>query len=513
MHSPAFFKLSHLHITQKGILSMSRQSGILLHISSLPGPEGIGTLGKEAYAFADFLHASGMRIWQVLPMGPTGYGESPYQSSSMYAGNPLFISLRTLRDEGLVNFSDDELGTDTDPSKVNFGRVREIHDLILRRAFHQSASGLSSEMEQFCHEAPWVSDFALFTALKSHFDGKMWTAWPDSDIRLRKQDAVQKYQVSLKDEIHFHVFCQYLFSKQWRALKNYCNQQGISLFGDMPIYVAEDSADTWLSPKVFQLDRNRMPKRVAGVPPDYFSADGQLWGNPLYNWTYLRLTGYHWWLNRMRHMLQMYDIVRVDHFIGFANYYSIPYGAKNARNGKWVKAPGKSFFHKLKKELPGAHIIAEDLGSVNQRVRSLIDYTGFPGMFVLVFGFGGVPSENHHFPDHWTENSVGYTGTHDNDTVLGYLLRADQNEVVCAKQTLHFERLEDGPEAFICSVLASPAQTAVLAMQDILHLDNSARMNLPGTIGGNWAYRMQETDISEDIAEHLYQLNVKYRRQ
>lgn len=492
---------------------MSRKSGILLHISSLPGPGGIGTLGKEAYAFADFLHDAGMQIWQVLPMGPTGYGESPYQSSSMYAGNPLFISLLTLRDEGLVHFTDDEIRIDSDPSRVHFTEARQIHDLILRRAFHESASTLSSEMDQFCATEPWVSDFALFTALKSHFDGKMWTAWPDSEIRLHKPEAVKKYQALLQEEVQYHIFCQYLFSRQWNALKAYCNQLGISLFGDMPIYVAEDSADTWLSPKVFQLDRNRMPKRVAGVPPDYFSADGQLWGNPLYNWTYLRLTGYRWWLNRMRHMLKMYDIVRVDHFIGFANYYSIPYGAKNARNGKWVNAPGKSFFRKLKKELPKAHIIAEDLGSVNQRVRSLIDYTGFPGMFVLVFGFGGVPAENHHFPDHWTENSVGYTGTHDNDTVLGYLMRAEKDELECAERTLHFDQIQDGPEAFICSVLASPAQTAILTMQDVLHLDNTARMNIPGTTGGNWAYRMLESDVTPDLAKHLNHLNVKYRRQ
>lgn len=491
---------------------MSRQSGILLHISSLPGPGGIGTLGKEAYAFADFLHASGMQIWQVLPMGPTGYGESPYQSSSMYAGNPLFISIPALRDEGLLHYSDDEFEAGDHPGQIDFVKVHEVHDRLLQRAFHESAEKLASELDLFCTRMPWVRDFALFTALKTHFQGKSWSAWPDPEIMKRKPEAVKKYETLLHEEIQFHIFCQYLFDKQWQALKSYCNELNISFFGDMPIYVAEDSADAWVSPKVFQLDRNLLPKRVAGVPPDYFSEDGQLWGNPLYNWTYLRFTGYRWWIQRMSHMLHMYDIVRVDHFIGFANYYSIPYGAKNARIGKWVNAPGKSFFRKLKKALPHAHIVAEDLGSVNDRVRDLIQYTGFPGMYVLVFGFGGNPAENHHYPANWTENSVGYTGTHDNDTVLGYLLRADEDEVLCAKNTLHFERLEDGPEAFIRSVLASPSQTAILSMQDILHLDNSARMNLPGSIGGNWSYRMLDSDMNPTLALHLHHLNTEYGR-
>ena len=491
---------------------MTKRSGILLHISSLPGPGGIGTLGKEAYAFADFLHAAGMHVWQVLPIGPTGYGESPYQSSSMYAGNPLFISLPSLREEGLLSYSDDELETGGIPGKIDFQKVREVHDHLLRRAYQESADKVSADLAMFCSRMPWVHDFALFTALKSHFQGKIWSSWPDADIRMRKPAAIQKYQDLLKKEIGYHIFCQYLFDKQWHALKTYCNQLNIELFGDMPIYVAQDSADTWVSPKVFQLDRNRIPKRVAGVPPDYFSEDGQLWGNPLYNWTYLRFTGYRWWINRMSHMLHLFDIVRVDHFIGFANYYSIPYGAKNARNGKWVNAPGHSFFRKLKKALPHAHIIAEDLGSVNDRVRKLINYTGFPGMYVLVFGFGGKPEENHHYPSNWTENSVGYTGTHDNDTVLGYLLRASTEEVQCARKTLHFDNLQDGPEAFIRSVLASPSQTAILSMQDILHLDNDARMNMPGTVGGNWTYRMLESDMNSSLAAHLKQLNTEYRR-
>ncbi len=491
---------------------MERLSGILLHISSLPGPGGVGSLGKEAFAFADFLKDSGMHIWQVLPMGPTGYGESPYQSSSMYAGNPLYISLETLRQEGLVHYADDELGEDKDPDRVDFDSVRKIHDALLRRCFQESREKLKEPIAAFRAGAPWVDDFALFTALKNHFGGIIWTQWPDEDIRFRKKNALDSWRTRLQDEVDFHIFCQYLFDRQWKALKAYCNERDILLFGDMPIYVAEDSADTWVNPKVFQLDKNRVPRRIAGVPPDYFSADGQKWGNPLYNWNWLRLTGFSWWIGRMKHMLNMYDVVRVDHFIGFANYYSIPYGAPNARNGKWVKAPGKSFFRHLRKACPGARIVAEDLGSVNKRVRKLIDFTGYPGMFVLVFGFGGKPEENHHHPSHWLENSVGYTGTHDNDTVLGYLKRADEQEVRLAMSTLGFTDIEDGPEAFVESVLASPCRMAVIPMQDLLHLDNSARMNLPGSIGGNWGYRMQKKQMTRELAEHLRALNEKYRR-
>ena len=491
---------------------MERISGVLLHISSLPGPGGIGGLGKEARQFADFLHQSGMHVWQVLPMGPTGYGESPYQSPSTFAGSPLLISLETLRSEGLVDYTDAELSVPEDPGHVDFPTVRREHEAILRRCYESSYASLLPQIDAFRQRSPWVDDYALFAALKAHFHDVIWTQWPDRDIRLRRRAAVEAYRGKLREEVQFHVFCQFLFERQWMALKSYCNHLDIQLFGDMPIYVAEDSADTWVYPRVFQLDRNRIPRRIAGVPPDYFSEDGQKWGNPLYNWTYLRLTGYRWWIARMEHMLRLYDMVRVDHFIGFANYYSIPYGAPNARVGKWVRSPGFSFFRTLKRRLPGARIIAEDLGSVNDRVRRLIDYTGYPGMYVLVFGFGGKPEENHHFPSHWTENAIGYTGTHDNDTVLGYLRRADASELALARRTLGFDRVEDGPEAFVRSVLSSPCRLAVLPMQDVLGLDNGARMNLPGTVGGNWTYRMLETDLTDSLAGHLRQLNLECGR-
>lgn len=463
-------------------------------------------MGKEAFAFADFLRASGMRLWQVLPMGPTGYGESPYQSSSVFAGNPMLISCARLREEGLLTYEDSEEFSPETLDQVDFPAVRENKEKLLRRCFAQSEKKLAKELTDFIRENPWAEDFALFTAVKKHFSDQMWTRWPDEGIRLRQKDAVARYRRELDVEVRYHLFCQYLFRRQWFALKKYCNGLGIRLFGDMPIYVAEDSADTWTHPEVFQLDKNRVPKRVAGVPPDYFSADGQLWGNPLYRWTSLRLHGYGWWVERMRAMAAMYDLIRIDHFIGFANYYSIPHGAPNARGGKWVVGPGKSLFRTFNRKLPGLPIIAEDLGCLSPRVQRLLDYVGYPGMKVLTFAFGG-GDDNVHLPQNYQTNCVAYTGTHDNDTVLGWLAAQDENTVAHARRVLGFDRPEDAPEAFIRGVMESRADTAVIPMQDALHLDGSARMNLPGTIGGNWLWRMLPGSDSAELARHLRELN------
>ena len=488
-----------------------RQSGILMHITSLPGKDGIGSLGQEARDFADFLHASGMRLWQVLPVGPTGYGESPYQSSSVFAGNPMLISLEELRAQGLLDdsclppFEDDVL------DQVNYERVRAHKEGRLRLCFRQSGEKMRSAVDDFIRTHAWAEDFALFTAVKRHFGDVMWTKWPDEDIRMRREAAIIRYREELKEDIRYHLFVQTLFFRQWAALKKYCNEREIELFGDMPIYVAEDSADTWTHPEVFQLDKNRVPKRVAGVPPDYFSEDGQLWGNPLYRWGYLRLHGYRWWVERMRAMAGMYDLIRIDHFIGFANYYSIPYGAPNARTGKWIIGPGKSLFRVFRKQLPGMRIVAEDLGCVNDRVRALLRFVGYPGMRVLTFGFGG-GEDNPHLAANYVENSVVYTGTHDNDTVRGWVETADENALAQAKRTLGFERLEDAPEAFIRAVMASRANTAVIPMQDVLGLDGSARMNLPGTTGGNWQWRMLPGAANAKVAAHLMELNRQTNR-
>jgi len=483
-----------------------RQSGILMHITSLPSPGGIGDLGREAYSFADFLHRSGMRIWQVLPIGPTGYGESPYQSPSAFAGNPLLISLPLLREEGLLSFEDREIYVPADPEKVDYEAVRKNKMALLRRAWQQSGARLEAEIAAFRQAQPWAEDYALYSALKELFGGEMWSRWQKKGIRNRRIWSRWIYRHKLQEEIGFHLFCQYLFRRQWMALKKYCNERDISLFGDMPIYVAEDSADTWTHPEVFQLDRRRLPVRVAGVPPDYFSEDGQLWGNPLYRWDYLKRKHFFWWVDRMRGMAELYDIVRVDHFIGFANYYSIPYGAKNARTGEWIDGPGRALFEELRKAVPGLRIVAEDLGEVNDKVRDLIRWTGYPGMRVMCFGFDG-DETNPHFPANYIEHMVLYTGTHDNDTIRGWADKASPKALKFAEKTLDFKGPEKAAEAFTEACLRSPAETAVLPMQDVLGLGGEARMNLPGTTGGNWLWRMKPGAASEKVAERLLRLN------
>ena len=489
-----------------------RSSGILLHISSLPSPGGIGSMGEEAFAFADFLQASGMRIWQVLPIGPTGYGESPYQSSSVFAGNPLLISCRKLREEGLLSFSDDEEYTPEDPEKINFEAVRRNKDMLLRRAFTQSGEKLAGQIAEFCRDNDWVSDFALFTAVKNHFGQVPLSKWPDQDIRFRRPEALKKYQTLLKDEIDYHIFCQYLFRSQWFALKKYCNDRSILLFGDMPIYVAEDSADIWTNPDIFQLDSKLIPKRVAGVPPDYFSEDGQLWGNPLYRWTYLRYRKkYDWWVERMKRMSELYDMIRIDHFIGFANFFSVKNGMPNARKGKWVVGPGKALFRKLNQSLPDIRIVAEDLGCVNNRVRRLLDWCGYPGMKIMTFGFDS-DETNPHYPGHYQANSVAYTGTHDNDTTLGWAEKADPKVLAFAGKMLGFSKPEEAPEAFIRALFEGPCDTVIIPMQDILGLGGEARMNYPGTIGGNWRWRMKPDQLSLDLSMKYYKLNKETAR-
>ncbi len=489
-----------------------RTSGILMHITSLPSPGGIGSLGQEAYDFADFLQASGMRIWQVLPVGPTGYGESPYQSTSVFAGNPLLISCQLLRKEGLLHYTDDEELIPARDDVIDYSAVRTHKNSLLRRCFDESGNALKDEILAFRKEQPWVDDFALFTAVKEHFNSVMWTRWPDKSIMFRKPEAVKKYRDLLHREVDFHVFCQYLFRRQWTALKKYCSGKGILLFGDMPIYVAEDSADTWTHPEIFQLDKNRIPKRVAGVPPDYFSADGQLWGNPLYRWTYLRFVRrYDWWVERMRGMASLYDMVRIDHFIGFANYYSVPYGAPNARNGKWIIGPGKALFRRLQKEIPDIRIIAEDLGAVNQRVKRLMDFCGYPGMKVLTFGFDS-DENNPHFIGCYRENTVAYTGTHDNDTVLGWAHKASPEVLRFAMDTLNFSSAEEAPGAFIRALFHTPCDTVVAPMQDILGLDGDARMNLPGTTGNNWLWRMKANSLTPELSLRLFSLNKETHR-
>ena len=488
-----------------------RSSGILMHISSLPSPGGIGTLGQEAYEFVDFLQAAGMSIWQVLPVGPTGYGDSPYQSSSVFAGNPLLISCRKLRDDGLLSYEDSEEFVPAEEDRVDYEAVKRNKNRLLRKCFEQSGSRLEKQLEDFTAKNPWVSDFALFTAIKDHFGQVMWSRWPDQDLRMRKPEALEKARAQLKDEIAFHIFCQYLFRRQWFELKDYCKEHGIKLFGDMPIYVAEDSVDTWTHPEVFQLDENRVPTRVAGVPPDIFSADDQLWGNPLYRWYYLRFHKFGWWVDRMKGMAELYDIVRIDHFIGFANYYSIPHGAPDARHGRWIKAPGKALFRRLNAAVPNITIIAEDLGNQSRRVKQLLKWCGFPGMKVLTFGFDG-DKTNPHYPGCYTENYVAYTGTHDNDTTLGWAEKADPKVLEFAMKTLGFSQVSEAPEAFIRALFKLPCDTVIVPMQDVLGLGGSARMNFPSTIGGNWLWRMLPGQLTGALSMKYFLLNKQTNR-
>lgn len=484
-----------------------RESGILMHISSLPSPYGIGTLGKEAYAFVDFLAESGMHIWQVLPITPTGYGDSPYQSVSSFAGNPYLIDLDMLAQEGVLDEADLP-EDDFDKKRTDYGRLFQERESVLKKAFHRSAGAKKAETEAFVRENAWVEDYAFFSALKKHFQLKSWMEWEDEDIRLRKESSLQSYKALLQEEIAYYVFIQCLFFRQWKALKKYANEKGIRLFGDMPIYVAEDSADVWCNPELFQLDESRRPLRIAGVPPDYFAVDGQRWGNPLYNWDDMKKNGYRWWIERLRKMGETYDIVRVDHFIGFANYYSIDAKEQTARNGVWIDGPAEDFFTKVKKELPGLSIIAEDLGAVNEKVQKLLDFCGYPGMKVLLFGLSGDPKNEHH-PLNYKENCIAYTGTHDNSTLLGYYKSLSDAEKSAVKRMLNIEKDADFCPLCIRMAMMSKANTCIIPMQDILGLDDSARMNTPGTIGGiNWQWRVEEGSFGKELSQRLLRLNL-----
>lgn len=483
-----------------------RQSGILLHITSLPSPGGIGTLGKEAYQFVDFLCQAGMNIWQVLPISPTGFGDSPYQSVSTFAGNPLLIDLPTLMEEGLMPQM--ELSESEDKGQVDYGDIVHSKTLLLKKAFAFSRDKVQKELAAFQRKQPWVKDYALFSAIKEHFDLISWMQWPDEDIRMRKKAALQRYSEMLKDKVEYYIYLQYLFFLQWNKLKKYANHKGVKLFGDMPIYTAEDSADVWKNPKVFQLDAHHRPVKVAGVPPDYFSSDGQRWGNPLYDWKYLKETGYKWWLKRLAAMGEIYDMVRVDHFIGFANYYAIPAKEDTARNGVWKLGPGKAFFRVVKKELPHLQIVAEDLGAVTDKVVSLLKFCGYPGMKVLSFAFSGNPADPH-LPQNYHENAVVYTGTHDNTTVLGWLAGASEQEKHIAFKILGIAPQDNFAAAMVRAAMLSRADTCVLPMQDILELPDSARMNIPSTIGSlNWRWRMLPGQADDKLAGRLKGLNI-----
>ena len=480
-----------------------RDSGVLLHITSLPSRGGIGTLGQAAYDFIDFVADSGMTIWQMLPIGPTGYAESPYQSASTFAGNPLMIDLDLLEAEGILPAGSYEPLEWAE--KVDFEAVKAQKSELLQKAFDTSFESMKDELAAFEAEHPWARGYALFRAVKAHFGEVSWMAWPDEDIRLRKPEAVAKYAALLADRVDYYLFEQVLFFRQWARLHDYAREKGIRLMGDMPIYVAEDSADVWLDPELFELDEDCRPIRIAGVPPDYFQADGQRWGNPLYDWKVHQETKYAWWIRRLGALGSMFDILRIDHFIGFANYYAIPSTEPTARVGKYELGPGRKLFTRVQKALPDLTIVAEDLGVVSKRVKKLLAACGYPGMKVLQFAFDS--DENPDLPKNHVENCVVYTGTHDNNTTAGWWAAASDETKARARKVLGMpEASEDVLPYIIRAAFLSPANTAIVPMQDWLDLGAEARMNFPGTVGGNWDWRMPDVDYSA-IAPRIRHMN------
>jgi len=503
-----------------------RCSGILLHVSSLPGGHGIGDLGKSAYEFLDFLAESGPKIWQVLPLSPTGYGDSPYQCFSAFAGNPLFIDLKALRDQGLLSLQDLASVPDLPNEQVDYGRVIDFKQGLLRKAAHNFFAARSpvegTAFDLFCqNNADWLDDYALFMASKAAHRGAVWVNW-DAGLRRRNPDALTKWREQLASETRIHKYAQFEFFRQWEKLKAYCRHRGISVMGDVPIYVAHDSADVWAHQGLFRLDDQARPTAVAGVPPDYFSATGQLWGNPLYRWDVLAASGYSWWIDRFRASLKLFDFVRLDHFRGFEAYWEIPASASTADAGKWVKGPGAEFFQALQAELKELPFVAENLGVITPEVEAIRERFGFPGMSLLQFAFGNDPQGPTFRPHNYSRELVAYTGGHDNDTTVGWWTSSGVGESIRTAADIRKERdftrayfsFENEPInwVFIRAVLASVAATAILPLQDVLGLGSEARMNLPGTISGNWKWRYKPQVLTRELSERLRKLTVLYDR-
>jgi len=491
---------------------MQRGSGVLLHLTSLPGPYGIGTMGQAAYEFVDFLKAAGQKYWQILPLGPTGYGDSPYQSFSTFAGNPYLIDLDLLVKDGALCEEDlDDLCTDSG-TVVDYAEVFSKRFTVLKQAFYHDRERLAAALSAFRSEhAYWLESYAMYMALKFDLKQQALQDWEPA-LRLREPEAVSAAYIRLHDEIDFWVYLQYRFLEQWSKLKQYANENGIAIIGDIPIYVAEDSADVWAHHEVLMLDENRFPVKVAGCPPDYFAEKGQLWGNPLYDWDALKEQNYQWWIMRMRHALALYDIVRIDHFRAFSAFYAIPYGREDAVIGEWVKGPGIDFFHALKRELgDSVPIIAEDLGLLDDDVRALLKDTAFPGMKVIQFGM--TPGENSEYlPHNFTKNSVAYIGTHDNNTLCGWFAEEPKQVQEFALSYMRTDK-ESYPWGFIESLFASPADTVIVTMQDLLALGKEARMNTPSTLGNNWSWRLASMDcLTDALAERLKKLSTTFSR-
>ncbi len=489
-----------------------RGAGILLPVSSLPSDYGIGTLGEEAFRFIDFLIAAGQKYWQVLPVGPTSFGDSPYQSFSAFAGNPYFIDPCLLVQEGLLT-EEEAAAYDwgENPTDVDYAKLFDSRYKLLHSAFSKSKHFNTAEYRDFCESnAYWLSDYCLYMALKFEFENRPWLLWP-KEIRFYEPDAVKVYAEKLKRETDFWKFCQFKFFEQWGKVKQYANQNGIQIIGDIPIYVALDSADVWAHSALFQLDKERSPVKVAGVPPDIFSKDGQLWGNPLYDWSVMEQNGFDWWKQRMAYSAGIYDVIRIDHFIGVVRYYAIPAADTTAANGSWQPGPGRKLTDAIHSAIGSAQVIVEDLGVVVPEVRKLLKHTGYPGMKILQFAFDSGP-KNEYLPHNYIQNSVVYGGTHDNETLAGHFLALNAKDAKFVKDYLGVKRKKDIPAALIRAAYASVANTVIFQAQDILFLPNSARMNFPSTIGTNWRWRLEKGQLTDRVAEQLHHLVTTYAR-
>lgn len=496
------------------MVNIMRKSGILLPVASLPSPYGIGCFSKEAYEFVDRLAQAGQSYWQILPLGPTSYGDSPYQSFSTFAGNPYFIDPQDLTERGwITKEACDSYDFGSDENDIDYGKIYENRFRLLREAFENSHIEQDGAFQAYIAEnAYWLEDYCLYMAVKESFGNVSWDKW-DEDIKLRRPEALKNYRDKFAGEIVFYQFQQYLFHVQWERLKRYANGLGIQIIGDIPIYVAFDSSDAWANPQLFQFDENCRPTAVAGCPPDAFSATGQLWGNPLYRWDYHKETGYAWWLKRMESSYQRYDVVRIDHFRGFDEYYSVPFGESTAVNGSWEPGPGYDFFAKMKEKLGEKEMIAEDLGFLTPSVIELVKRSGYPGMKVLQFAFDS-REESDYRPHNYDKNCVVYTGTHDNDTVRGWYekLEAPDKDMCRRYLNLQHYREEEIPWELIRAAMSSVAFLAVIPIQDYLNLGSEARINTPSTLGGNWRWRMKKGDFTEELAAKIRAMTKLYGR-
>lgn len=487
---------------------MKRASGILLPVSSLPSRYGIGCFSKEAYTWIDQLKEAGQSYWQILPLSPTGYGDSPYQSFSSYAGNPYFVDLEALIEEGLLTREEcDEIIFAGHPNYVDYDKQYEHRFELLKRAYKRSHISGNPAFWAFCEENRyWLEDYALYMAVKERFDGACWIDWAE-DIKKRWDFAMDYYKTECRREIEFYMYIQYLFRKQWAKLKSYANENDIEIVGDIPIYVSFDSADAWANPELFQFDEEFKPCAVAGCPPDAFSEDGQLWGNPLYQWDYHKQTGYDWWCKRIENSFKLYDVVRVDHFRGFDEYYSIPYGDETAVNGHWEKGPGIELFRTIEERLGKKQIIAEDLGLITDTVRELLKESGYPGMKVVQFAFQP-GQDNDYLPHNYDRNSVVYTGTHDNETLVQWYWGLREEEQEWIAEYMGYPSTPDELKYwdFVRMAMMSSANTCIIPVQDYLGLDKEARINFPSTLGDNWKWRISSDMLPEELINRIHAL-------